>query len=237
MTQNFVNFQNRIDEIKRGLNLDSPFLAEKVDEYQECTKAFILLAHAELEKYFETISMQIVKDGYKTFKESGDINKPLLALLSSHIYDYTTPRWFSDEKYKKDAKLDDRIGHFVEAFLKKIVKKNNGIKGKDVFKMLWTIGFSKEDVGESLITSLNNYGSKRGALAHRGTIGTTTSLNYEREIKEVDDIKKELLKFDSLVESNNYLRPDTSISAIEILLYKNDDDEEDDEETNEDEKE
>lgn len=227
MTKNYINFQNRVNEIKKGLNLDSPFLVEKVDEYQECTKAFILLIHAELEKYFETISMQIVTDSFKTFKERGTINKPLLSLLSSPVYEYKAPKYYSDKENKKDAKLKDRIGHFIDAYTKNIVKKNNGIKGKDIFKMLWTIGFSKEDVGESLIIGLNNYGSKRGTLAHCGTIGTATSLNYENEIKKVDEIKTELLKFDSLVESNNYLRPETAISSIEAILYKKDDDDED----------
>lgn len=216
MTEIFDAFINRVSQIEIGLGLDKELDYLKIDDYQEITKAYILLVHAEIEKYFEIISAKIVRDSLLEYKATGKINKPLLSLLSSDVYSIDIPKNFDDNK--GDLKLDDRVGKFVGNY-NTVIYENNGIKENNVFKLLWKLGFTKADVGETLLSLLDDYGSKRGSIAHTGTTYNKQLLNYSDEKTKVNTIKAELEKFDDVIENYNYLSKRSSISDIENLIY------------------
>lgn len=204
--------------IENGLGINKSLDIMKIDDYQELTKAYILLIHSELEKYFEVMSVKIVKDCYSAYKKNGIIKKPLLSLASTNIYIISKPESFSDDKRKEDISLSKRISNCVSKFII-IAKGNNGIKHKDVFALYWNLGFSEDEIGKSLLLMLDDFGSKRGKIAHTGSMFNKTVLNYETEKKSVANIIIELEKFDKIIVETNYLDEDSNITEIENILF------------------
>lgn len=222
MSKLFSALTTRVKIIEDGLGINKPLDIMKIDDYQELTKAYILLIHSELEKYFEVMSVKIIKDCYSTYKKNGIIKKPLLSLASTNIYIISKPESFSDDKRKEDISLAKRISNCVSKFIN-IAKGNNGIKHKDVFALYWNLGFSEDEIGKSLLLMLDDFGSKRGKIAHTGSIFNKTILNYDVEKKSVSNIIMELEKFDKVIEDTGYLNEDSNITEIENILFSSSD--------------
>lgn len=222
MSKLFDDLTTRVRTIETGLGINMPLDIMKIDDYQEITKAYVLLIHSELEKYFEVMSVKIVKDCYSSYKKNGIIKKPLLSLASTNIYIISKPESFSDDKRKEDISLSKRISNCVSKFIN-IAKSNNGIKPKDVFALYWNLGFSEDEIGKSLLLMLDDFGSKRGKIAHTGFIFNKPILNYDVEKKSVRNIIIELKKFDKIIEDTDYLNEESNITEIENILFSSND--------------
>lgn len=222
MSKLFDSLTTRVRAIENGLGINNPLDITKIDDYQELTKAYILLIHSELEKYFEVMSVKIVKDCFSSYKKNGIIKKPLLSLASTNIYIISKPESFFDDRRKEDISLPKRISNCVSKFIN-IAKGNNGIKNKDVFALYWNLGFSEDEIGKSLLLMLDDFGSKRGKIAHTGSIFNKVILNYEVEKKSVENIMIELEKFDKIIEKTDYLNEESNITEIENILFSTSD--------------
>lgn len=220
MSQVFDNFKNRLKEIGIGLGIDKPLDVDKIDSFQEITKAYVLLAHAEIEKYFELVSLKIVNDAYLKYGREQNANSPLSALLSTDVHTVKTPEDFFEEreKFLFDYDSNDRIKHYREDYIC-VVKQNHGIKGRNVFNLLWKIGFKKEEVGETLLLKLDDYGRKRGFIAHTGYCPNRTLLNYDEEKTLVKELLIEIEKFDKIVDDRGLLDSATEVSDVSCILY------------------
>lgn len=223
MTVVFEQLSKRVTEIKTGLGLDKKFDPLAVDTYQELTKAYILLIHAELEKYFELISGKIVYDSYMEYRNNRLAKAPLSSLLSTNIFSFT-PAHDYDEASQRMARgelwgADDRINKVFSKYIDHI-KSNNGIKQKNIFGLLWKLGLEKGEVGQDLLLLLDNFGTLRGSVAHTGYSLGKQLLNYEDEVKKVEQtIMIELEKFDNFIDSKGFLDSSTKLEAVTAMLY------------------
>jgi len=220
MTDIYNAFQKRVVEIETGLGLTAPFYYKKIDDYQETTKAYILLVHAEIEKYFEIMSAKIIYDSLELYNKCHLANRPLSSLLSTNLYTVNKPESFNEKRtdYIVDADPDNRVNKFFTKYVSEI-KNNNGIKSDNVFSLLWKLGFKKDDVGTDLLLLLDSYGSKRGYIAHTGDCPNKKLLNYEEEKVLVSQLSVELKKLDEYIDSSNFLDSSTDISKVSSILY------------------
>ena len=215
--------EKRIKEIEIGLGLTQKVSVDTdLSGFQELTKAYILLCHAEIEKYFEMICTQTVFDSKKQFSEKNDINSALLSVAS--VCEYTIKGYNEKDNAivsrldPKVATLEGRISNAYGKFIT-VAKGNNGIKTKDILNLLWPLGINENDVDTALLNALNSLGEKRGRIAHTGAAINKVTLNYDSEKKTMGDIITEIKAFDSLIMSKNYLNADTSYDEIENILY------------------
>ena len=220
MTEMFYNLKNRLSQISFGLGLDNELDIDKIDSYQELTKAYLLLVHAELEKYFEMLSLAVAKSAYDDYDKAGKVSIPLLAVSSINLYALEThPDDYNDlktDEKKKVMVMHKRISQIYGKYLER-VKGNNGIKNKDIFKLFWSIGISKDEIGEDLLMQLDSLGEKRGFIAHTGN--SIRLLNYEEEKSKINYLMQELEKFDAFIVENNYINSNLAANVIEGLLY------------------
>lgn len=220
MSQILIDLKNRLNTIEFGLGIDKNLDINLIDSFQEITKAYVLLVHAEIEKYFEVISLKIINDAFLKYCQGQNANVPLSALISTDLHEVVTPKDFLEtrEKFLIDYTVDDRVKHYREDYIE-IIKHNHGIKGRNVFTLLWKIGFKKEEVGEDLLLKLDDYGRKRGYIAHTGYCPNQTLLNYDEEKNVVKELLVEIEKFDKIIDDRALLDPTTEVSDVSYMLY------------------
>lgn len=216
MTRVYEKLKLSIEQIEDGLGinqLNDEEIADNIEKYQITAKAYVLLVHAELEKYFEILSIMIAKDSFLKFDLDNKPTLPLLSLTSTNLY------VIKDNK-KKDLDIDfnTRVKGFYTKYIA-LVKENNGIKAKNVSELFWMLGLSKDKIGDDLLSLLDSYGIKRGAIAHTGKLANKKLLNIKEEEKSVIQLIDEIDKFDSFIEKSGYITGEENIDEIEATIF------------------
>ena len=219
MTKVYERLKLNIEQIESGLGIDkfsNQEILNNIDAYQVVSKAYVLLVHAELEKYFEVLSVMIAKDSFFEFDTNGKPTLPLLSLTSSNLYG------FEKQGSKSAGYLDlkKRVNCFFAKFVA-LVKENNGIKAKNVSELFWILGFSKDSFGDNLLSLLDSYGIKRGAIAHTGSPATKQLLNIKDEQNSACQLIKEIGNFDIKIEKTGYITGNENIDEIEAMIFSN----------------
>lgn len=138
---------------------------------------------------------------------------PLLSLTSTNLY------IIKDHK-NKDSEIDfkTRVKGFFSKYIA-LVKGNNGIKANNVYELFWKLGVSKDAIGDNLLSLLDSYGTKRGAIAHTGRLANKQLLNIKDEKNSVRQLVEEIEKFDSYIDKSGYLMGKESIDQIEAIIF------------------
>lgn len=133
---------------------------------------FRIMAHAEIEIYFEHYSKYLVKKALDLFG-SGKITVPLLYLAASIK--------------KIDFQNKDLFTHLhsAKAQHSKVSKNNNGISGDYFYELFSFVGVDHTKVSRTLISSLNTFADLRGAVAHLGMTGTIFPKSDDDKAPEV----------------------------------------------------
>lgn len=137
-------------------------------------RGYVLLVHAEIESYFESISERVSKESYLIWKENRSRSRVLLSLVA-----------FSEKKLSSDdieKRTHDALSHHIYK-----LKKNNGIKDDDVLSMLLPIGIEKDKIDSTWLTTIKEFGIFRGAIAHtsysvQNVLDPITIINSIRQI-------------------------------------------------------
>ncbi len=180
MTKEFKLLRKRIIEIISNFsNLIEKYPKEINNKNQDLIKSFILLCHAEVENYFESVCIKIISKSKAMYDDKKIVTKPLLSL--SVMSDKTF-----EEKDKNFSTSQQRLDKLYSNYFATI-KNNNGIKEDNLKKFLPHIGIDMESVDDVLLSQLTAYGEKRGQTAH------TTKRTIRR-------FKDEITSINSLVD-------------------------------------
>jgi hypothetical protein len=123
--------------------------------------AYLVLSHAAVEEFFESIAGGIVSRSETKFKSSGKINRVIAFVMFSHGGEKNLP----DQLPNKDihsSLVITAIGNY-----KKSLDKNNGIKEYNLCRLFLPLGYTFEKVDPLLLPELDALGSARGDLAHK----------------------------------------------------------------------
>ncbi len=139
--------------------LNFPNADSQLVQNHDKIKAFIILVHSELESYFEGVAAGIKSK----FKQEATMRGGLENLpVAFFLFPTKAPEITSEYD------LTRRGSKVLKEFETYLAKRNNGIKEKDVLTMLLPLGISHQDIGISLLNTLNDYGEKRCSFAHTG---------------------------------------------------------------------
>lgn len=197
MTKYFETLKINIDKIKKGLRLDIEIEYDKVDDFQELIKGYIVLVHAQIEYYFEELAISIAQESYFEYENNKNIQIPLLSISSVNIFEISYPESFSDNRPKSFVNLNDRIKRIYSKYFE-TVKMNHGITEKYLINLFWPLGVDVEIFDTNLLAMLASLASQRGEIAHARF--NESLLNFEIEERKVLDILKELEDFDGKIE-------------------------------------
>jgi hypothetical protein len=122
-------------------------------------RAFILLAHAELESYLEDCATDQVNTAHERWKKYRSCPTLLSRLVFYHLAKTAKNRDWA-------MPSDKSINAAVNAY-KRELNDNHGIKEQNVLSILLPLGLAHDKLSTTLLGTLNSLGTIRGNVAHR----------------------------------------------------------------------
>lgn len=155
-------------------------------------RGFVVLAHSVLEDYLEGMSLEVVDGAIKRWDADDRARTALVALL----------------RYTSNSKVPEKfdggpwgIRTAVKASRREFrgwVEQNNGIKEKDILRLLLPTGLKESDMGTSWLADMSELGSLRGRVAHKGMPpGATHPVDPKDATDTVEKVLPTLCRIDS----------------------------------------
>ena len=162
------------------------------DDYEENdylkVRAYVSLAHSEFENFLECRALEVSKESINKYETTGDVDRVILGLVcfSGSLFD--SPPEKRDLNEKK-LYLMEKVKNAYTTFNRN-VKLNNGIKEKDILKLLLPLGYPIEKLDDLFLTEMNNFGSLRGEIAHTSNVEQIAKKRMDPVVmkKKVHDI-------------------------------------------------
>lgn len=153
----------RLNELRRHM-LPASFapLGNYSDRQFDRVRAYIVLAHAEIEACMEDVAKETIDTAVSLWVADGKPRRAVLSLLAYYDAPATKPP-SSFDPTKNFMRL--RIEEARAAF-KRRVDANNGIKEGDVLKLFFPVGITESDLDQLWLNTVNSFGNTRGGHAH-----------------------------------------------------------------------
>lgn len=155
----------RIDFLRDNLLPIIRLDGEYTDLELDLTRSFILLVHAEIENYLEDKvdeKIDIAFHQWKTTRKKSNILNSIIAFCN---YDLNNSNNGKHSKHDKEN-LEYRLNLYVKKY-KSIIFGNHGIKKENILSLLLPIGIEKNDIDDTWLETMENFGSDRGKIAHK----------------------------------------------------------------------
>ena len=127
---------------------------------QDQARAFILLAHAELESYVEDRAREKVDQAHRGWKSNRVCN-----VLMSRLLLYHSAKSAKAEGWGLNLPSDKSVGKAVNFYVSEL-SQNHGIREQNILSILIPIGLSHSKIDTTLLATLDSFGAVRGTLAH-----------------------------------------------------------------------
>lgn len=141
------------------------------DRQLALTLAYRVLAHAEIESYFEDRVWEVAINAKNNWDNQGKTCRTLICLLAFSGQMMEVPpdtlnptkgsKKLPDEKIKINKKIDLAINSF-----KRVIDQNHGIKEANILALLLPIGIDTDDLDAAWLATMNTFGEERGVVAH-----------------------------------------------------------------------
>ncbi|WP_158712516.1 MULTISPECIES: HEPN domain-containing protein [Streptomyces] len=160
------------------------------DIVYEHTRAFRVLAHAEFESFIEDRCIEVVNEAFKLWVSSGAISTSLLAVVAYKESLHAIPESLDAAGQKKKyPDLKARVEAAKNDFNRYVRTKNNGIKEKNILRMLMPLGFTEEEINSAWLSTTETWATARGDSAHK-----TAKMQVRPDPQHEWDTVKEILK-------------------------------------------
>jgi hypothetical protein len=172
------------------------------DEHRVRARAlsFRVLAHAEIETYFEDRVVEIAKVAWASWKNRRHLSTAGLHLLAFSGRQMNRPPETKDpptdnkkKQWAEQVGIDGRLGASISDFIYRMENENHGIKEKNVLSMLLPVGCECDKIDGLLLATLSQFGADRGAAAHSSTakhltIAIDPKDEYDRVARIISDL-------------------------------------------------
>jgi RiboL-PSP-HEPN len=174
--------------------------AEKLDgSYtkveRDLIKCYLLLAHAEIEAYFEDRAKEKVSSAltkWITNRQKSTCLKSVLAFSGNDINYDNTPK--TDSK-NIEFRMNKAVNHFLS-----LVGKNNGVKQSDILNLIIPIGIELSQLDNTWLNTMDSFGAARGNIAHNSiAVQRLLDRNTERDRINIQIIP-EIERLDTLIQ-------------------------------------
>ena len=182
MTKEYEYLKTRLSSISSTFRAILPLdpLEQASDDKQDIIKSYILLCHAEFEKYFEDIACGIIKKAKEKYDSSKETSLPLLHLALMIKKEFATE--------DASTRLDKLYSNY-----RALLDKNHGIKKVNIDEMFAPLGMPISEMTDTYVDTLESFGKKRGQIAHNGREALTTTYNFSDEESTINRLLTETL--------------------------------------------
>lgn len=164
MSRQYRKLTTRLDELRRHLLgfLPTPPTSRisYTDQELDATRAYILLAHAEIETFCEELVLKRAITAKQAYDTSGRISPSLRRMVAYHVA----------KKGKSWAFVTNPPTDVVESAFQSIqstISENNGVKSKNLERLLFPLGVPDHQLDPLWLADMDSFGSSRGGWAHK----------------------------------------------------------------------
>lgn len=199
----YKDLRSRLRELRAHM-LPSKFspIGNYTERQLDRARGYRLLVHAEIESYLEDISRESVTNAIKVWKSNQKPSITIISFLASYHSSWNIDDETSHDEIIKIAKsrknMNESVNEIVDLaqtqFTRRI-KENHGIKDKNFKTLILPTGIDFSKLDQTWLTNLDNFGSKRGDVAHKSKTAHDT-INPKDEYELVKKLLAGLLDLD-----------------------------------------
>lgn len=198
----FKELRRRLSDLRRHM---LPAKFSPVGDYSERqldrARGYRLLAHAEIEAFIEDITIAAAKTAVSEWVTNRDPSDVIICLLAHYHDGYDTG---SGEHFPATSrpKTKEAIKEIVEVAFRQYVglhNQNHGIREDNFNRLVLPIGIRRDDLDQTWLTNLDQYGRRRGDIAHKA-VKAQQQIDPKAELQDVDTLLTGLELLDSLVQ-------------------------------------
>lgn len=167
--------------------------ANPSDEELDNILAYVLLCHAELESYFESVAWKIYNKTVECFNTNKTTNANLISIAIA------IPFTDSDKPQKK-RNYKEKINWIMAQYRKKL-EDNHGIKRTNIESMFKPLGYELDMFDATWLSTLTSFGELRGTGAHN-SISVNQQLDYQTQKTNIENIIIGIPDFEQIVFRN-----------------------------------
>ncbi|MDI9240773.1 hypothetical protein QLQ15_17860 [Lysobacter sp. LF1] len=198
-SERFVQLRDQLAALRSHLlpeAFDPTGLYEQPDAISTRALGYRVLAHAEIETYFEDRALEVANLAREAWERTRFASRVALCLTSFSGKEMRSPpdtlQAPSDNKKKTWPELIDinvRLTPIWAAFHHFVRSDNNGVKEKNLLALLLPIGIDHGKLDPNLLADLDSFGALRGAAAHSSSrTGVRQALNPADELRRVESL-------------------------------------------------
>jgi hypothetical protein len=129
------------------------------DEELDFTRAYIVLAHAEIEAFCEEIVQKKAQDAKAAFDNNHKV-QPILRRMVTYYAVKNGKSWGNVMNPSVDV-----VNSAFQSYQDR-VRKNHGVKIENLEKLLFPLGIQDRHLSSTWLADMDSFGSDRGAIAH-----------------------------------------------------------------------
>lgn len=167
------------------------------------SRGYRVLVHAEIEAYLEDITFEAARTGVSNWTRTKKISDCLFCLVLSYHSGFDVNNFDDGPQFSSEHR--PKMKHSAEQIVQKALQQyqqihaaNNGIKEENLLRLVVPIGVRKDELDDLWITNLNEFGKRRGDIAHKA-VKAHQQIDPQSELQDVTALVTGLLKLDQLV--------------------------------------
>lgn len=182
-SKRYQNLVARLGELRKNLLsfLPDPPASKLTysDQELDLTRAYVVLAHAEIESFCEEIASTKANAAQSKYQKSNSVSPCLRRLIAYHIAKKGKCR--DNVSNPKTEVVTATLASFTET-----VKKNHGLKRANLEKLFYPLGAKEVYLDPTWMVQMDAFGSQRGGWAH-------TSVKTQQPPDPLSELKSVLL--------------------------------------------
>jgi hypothetical protein len=191
-SKKFTKLKSRLHELRRNLLSFLPYppisKVSYTDQELDSTRAYIVLAHAEIESYCEELVRNKVDAAKAAFDAGRQVTPVLRRLLAYHVG--KNKKSWSEVRSPSLAIVSAAAQGHIST-----IRQNNGIRRSDLEKLLFPVGVLETGLDTIWLAQMDSFGIRRGGMAHSG-VGAVAAPDPLTELTTVNQLLSGLLKLD-----------------------------------------
>ena len=166
------------------------------DRVYDRVRGYRLLVHAEIEAFLEDAVLSVAKQAYTDWLVDRRPRQSLIALLAYHEGSTDPVPDAISKTGASSTPLRSRIKDATDAHSTWVRMKNNGIREKNVLRLVLPVGILESDLDAAWLQTIDGFGSARGDTAHQA-LRTQQPHDPAAEARTVKEIVEGLRKLDA----------------------------------------
>jgi hypothetical protein len=132
----------------------------------DSTRAYVVLAHAEIEAFCEEIASSRVQRAMDLYNQRGVVAPVLRRMVIYHVGKHK--RSWGEVLTPSQSIIDGTFKAYRDS-----IKKNHGVKRANIESILYPLGITEAHLGVIWLAQMDSFGERRGGLAH-SSVGATS---------------------------------------------------------------